>query len=282
MAVSKKLRFEVFKRDSFTCQYCGRSAPDVVLQCDHIEPVSKGGSDDILNLITSCFDCNSGKRARTLDDDTVLVKRKAQLDDLQERREQIEMMLRWQEGLTEADELRAEAVKDIWEGLMPTIRLNDRGKARCLKYVRKHEFSLLCDAMRRAATEYTVIDDDGYPTSDSAERAWHMVEKIASLMEKELSGEIPPYLKDCLYIRGIVRNRLLRTAPKTTLYRKACPQEREALQLLTECAGCGCSIEAMMNWAKQARTWTEWKQVMEATLKEAATGGGADYAEAMV
>jgi 5-methylcytosine-specific restriction endonuclease McrA len=27
-ALSKKLRFEVFKRDNFTCQYCGRAAPD--------------------------------------------------------------------------------------------------------------------------------------------------------------------------------------------------------------------------------------------------------------
>ena len=26
--ISKKLRFEVFKRDSFTCQYCGSKAPD--------------------------------------------------------------------------------------------------------------------------------------------------------------------------------------------------------------------------------------------------------------
>ena len=27
-AISKKMRFEVFKRDKFTCQYCGRSVPD--------------------------------------------------------------------------------------------------------------------------------------------------------------------------------------------------------------------------------------------------------------
>ena len=40
--ISKALRFEVFKRDSFTCQYCGRSAPEVVLEVDHIVPVSKG------------------------------------------------------------------------------------------------------------------------------------------------------------------------------------------------------------------------------------------------
>lgn len=40
-SLSKKTRFEVFKRDSFTCQYCGRSAPEVVLQVDHIKPVAK-------------------------------------------------------------------------------------------------------------------------------------------------------------------------------------------------------------------------------------------------
>jgi 5-methylcytosine-specific restriction endonuclease McrA len=51
--ISKKLRFEVFKRDSFKCQYCGNSAPDVILHVDHIEPISKGGDNSILNLITS-------------------------------------------------------------------------------------------------------------------------------------------------------------------------------------------------------------------------------------
>ena len=60
--LSKSVRFEVFKRDSFKCQYCGKSAPDVVLEVDHIIPVSKGGDNDISNLITACFDCNRGKR----------------------------------------------------------------------------------------------------------------------------------------------------------------------------------------------------------------------------
>ena len=34
--IGKKMRFEVFKRDKFTCQYCGRKAPDVILEVDHI------------------------------------------------------------------------------------------------------------------------------------------------------------------------------------------------------------------------------------------------------
>src|SRR4051812_7427688 len=56
--ISKTVRFEVFKRDSFACVYCGRSAPEVILHIDHINPVSKGGDNDILNLRTACEDCN--------------------------------------------------------------------------------------------------------------------------------------------------------------------------------------------------------------------------------
>ena len=70
-SISKKLRFEVYKRDSFTCQYCGRKAPDVALNVDHVVPVSKGGTNDILNLITSCFDCNNGKRDIPLNEENV-------------------------------------------------------------------------------------------------------------------------------------------------------------------------------------------------------------------
>lgn len=58
------VRFEVFARDNYTCQYCGRKAPDVVLHVDHIVPVSKGGTDEPANLLTACADCNEGKSDR--------------------------------------------------------------------------------------------------------------------------------------------------------------------------------------------------------------------------
>lgn len=60
--LGKTLRFNIFKRDFFKCQYCGSTPPAVVLEIDHIIPVSKGGDNNELNLITSCFDCNRGKR----------------------------------------------------------------------------------------------------------------------------------------------------------------------------------------------------------------------------
>ena len=45
-SLTKKVRFEVFKRDSFTCQYCGRTAPSVILEVDHIKPVCDGGQNE--------------------------------------------------------------------------------------------------------------------------------------------------------------------------------------------------------------------------------------------
>lgn len=64
--LSKKTRFEVFKRDQFVCQYCGSHPPSVVLHVDHIHPVAEGGDNSIDNLITSCESCNQGKGARLL------------------------------------------------------------------------------------------------------------------------------------------------------------------------------------------------------------------------
>lgn len=65
-ALSKKTRFDVFKRDAFYCQYCGAHPPNVMLHVDHIVPVSLGGLNDTDNLITSCEPCNLGKGARRL------------------------------------------------------------------------------------------------------------------------------------------------------------------------------------------------------------------------
>lgn len=64
--ISKRVRFEVFKRDGFVCQYCGAHPPTAVLHVDHIHPVAKGGDGGIDNLITACETCNLGKGARLL------------------------------------------------------------------------------------------------------------------------------------------------------------------------------------------------------------------------
>lgn len=59
--ISRSLRFEILNRDGYTCQYCGRKAPEVVLEIDHKIPVTQGGDNRPENLATSCFDCNRGE-----------------------------------------------------------------------------------------------------------------------------------------------------------------------------------------------------------------------------
>ena len=63
--LSPRLRMDVLKRDKYVCQYCGACGPAVELEIDHIIPVSRGGTDDIDNLKTACFDCNRGKGAES-------------------------------------------------------------------------------------------------------------------------------------------------------------------------------------------------------------------------
>lgn len=56
-------RFQILMRDKFRCVYCGRSPREdgVKLEVDHVHPKSKGGTDDMENLVTACWECNQGK-----------------------------------------------------------------------------------------------------------------------------------------------------------------------------------------------------------------------------
>lgn len=59
--ISTKVRFAVFKRDDFTCRYCGRKPPEVRLEVDHVIARAEGGPDSFENYATACADCNAGK-----------------------------------------------------------------------------------------------------------------------------------------------------------------------------------------------------------------------------
>lgn len=77
-AIPKGVRFDVFKRDRFTCVYCGATPPNVLLQVDHVVAVANGGSNGIDNLVTACQPCNLGKSDKPLDVVPATVKDKAE------------------------------------------------------------------------------------------------------------------------------------------------------------------------------------------------------------
>lgn len=243
MAISKKVRFEVFKRDSFTCQYCGKCAPDVVLNLDHIHPRARGGKDDILNLITSCYDCNQGKSDRELSDGTVIQKRKLQLDQLQERREQLDMMMAWQRGLADLEGEALSQLAEYWHDLVGW-ELNEAGLAQLRKLTRKFSIPELTHAMLAAVDQYSEADERGL-TRESVMLAWSKVGAIAVVTRR---CKDKPYLRDLYYIRGILRRRLNYVA------------EHEVMSLMEGAIESGASTDQLADFARTAGNWHTFRQ----------------------
>lgn len=100
MAISKRLRFEILRRDQHCCRYCGEHAsPQVKLTVDHVLPVALGGNDDPTNLAAACQPCNAGKSASSPDAPLV-----AQVSDDE---------IRWRRAMASAAKKRLRRVKDM-------------------------------------------------------------------------------------------------------------------------------------------------------------------------
>ena len=151
--LSKTIRFEVFKRDKFTCQYCGRSAPDVKLEVDHIKPYSKGGTNDIMNLVTACRDCNRGKTNRELDDNSAVKVQRQQMEEMQERREQLEMMLKWRDELKQEIEFEIDALDCLLYKATNGL-LSEYGRGHFRKLIKRFGFNEVYDATEIAIDQY--------------------------------------------------------------------------------------------------------------------------------
>lgn len=192
--IPKKLRFEVFKRDSFKCQYCGRSAPEIILHCDHILPRAKGGKNTLLNLITSCEPCNLGKSDRTLSDGAAVTKAKAQADELQERRNQIEMMAKWYSEMESQRDAEVDIVDSAILSVAGPMHLSEHGRANMKGRIKKHGLALVVEKTQEAFAKRPT-DSAGF-------------EECIKRLEKLLkwSGK-PLHIQKAAYIAAVVRNK---------------------------------------------------------------------------
>jgi 5-methylcytosine-specific restriction endonuclease McrA len=62
----KLTRREVFRRDNYTCQYCGRHIGDLTV--DHVLPKHMGGEHSWTNVVAACPTCNHRKGGRKMED----------------------------------------------------------------------------------------------------------------------------------------------------------------------------------------------------------------------
>jgi hypothetical protein len=249
-AISKKIRFEVMKRDSFKCQYCGRSAPEIILVIDHIHPVADGGDNNITNLITSCFDCNAGKSDRKLSDSSTMEKRKKQLDELQERREQIELMAAWQIELMELEDQAVYEIDQLWRIVTKRqFYLNDHGKKLVKGWIKKFGLSEVMESLRISTDQY-LEESDGKITKVSADKAILYIEKICAVRKQQ---QEKPQLKEIYYIRGILANRF-------DNYLKT---DWSVIRLLERAYWVGISLEHLKDLAVRSKSWSEFESQIE-------------------
>lgn len=249
-SISKKTRFEVFKRDSFTCQYCGKSAPSILLEIDHIKPISKNGDDDITNLITSCFDCNRGKSDRELLDDAVVLKRKKQLDELQERREQIEMMMSWRDTLDDIKEQELEKLVAYINSKMSGYSINENGKKKIKSALRKYGLSEMLESTSISADQYISMDSIGKHIPGALEKYIEYIPRIARTRELIKNK---PYLTDLYRIKGL-------------LSFKGFGIDYQTMDLLEKAYLQGVSIETIESIAKRSEKYWEWEESMNEVL----------------
>lgn len=249
--LSKKTRFEVFKRDSFKCQYCGATAPEAVLHVDHIKPVADGGENEIVNLVTACSGCNLGKGARPLDDASAVNKQRAQLEELQERREQLEMMMEWASDNHDLQREAAQTLADHWHKIAPITgyQISEAGVRGIRRWLRNFSFAEVMAAMDASADQYLRFNDDGTVTLESWEKGFTMIKRIC---EVERASQDDPDLKDLLYIRAILRRRLTYYFP-----------EREAMEFLRFLRELGVKIGDIREAAIYAENWTQFKRTMQ-------------------
>lgn len=148
-SISKKDRFEIFKRDGFTCIYCGNVPPRVVLEVDHVIPVSKGGSNHIDNLVSSCMDCNRGKSNRELTDAVQPIVDKIEM--AKERAIQYKEYCKLLNDTEKRIQVEIEQISDIYSSVFVGLELTDVFKNSSLKrFIKDIGYHEVRDAMYKA------------------------------------------------------------------------------------------------------------------------------------
>lgn len=251
-AISKKLRFEVFKRDSFTCQYCGKSAPDIILHVDHILPVKEGGTNDITNLVCSCDSCNMGKGAIKLSDDSAVKKEKKQLDELNEKREQLELMMKWKKELLAMDDKQFKFISDEFERCTDGYYPKDSMKPKVKQWIKKFGFEKVFDVIAISCNQYIKRDKEGNVTQESTNKALGYIPKICYFQKM---NESTPDKSQLFYLRGIMRNRY------------SYINENEAISKLMQAYNSGVSIDELKEVIFCYSCWSDWKTGMSDYLE---------------
>ncbi len=258
-AIPRSIRFAVLKRDCFKCIYCGRQAPEVPLHIDHIDPVKTGGDNSIVNLAASCSDCNFGKGATKLSDQTALQKQYTQLEDLQTLKEQREMMMEWREELKLLDDQTLERLANYWTNITKTYSLTEKGRQGLRKLLRKFTVEEISYAMDESH-KFLRFDEEGKALEDSVELAWSKVGPICYVRNKTKGN---PELEELYKIQGFLKSKQARGNWAGEL------DSSRIFQWLEAARSWEVSIQDLRDLAADARSMTELSGLIDRAIEQA-------------
>jgi hypothetical protein len=170
-----------------------------------------------------------------------------QLTALQEKREQMDMMLAWRRELDQLDEIPPLELEKRWEELTG-YTFTETGKKKLKKLIGRFGFDEVAVAMKIAVDQYTERGEDGTITKESVETAFNYIGGIANVQRADRAE---PGTKRMFYIRGILRNRV-----------SYCP-DWKAMALIKGAAQAGMPLDAIEQAAREASSWSRFKNELE-------------------
>jgi len=244
--IRKSVRFEVFKRDSFTCQYCGRKSPDeCVLEVDHITPVAAGGRNEILNLVSACRECNAGKSDRSLSDNAKVTVARKQADDASERLEQMKMVANWHKSLAEEDITAVDFLEDIWaDECGGEVQIGEDDRNMLFVLVKQFSFEEVAAALRQCIGKFIYQADIGFSGGRRA------IAAIPNQCKINKINRLNPEDGRTRYLLGILKRRCSYINLGT------------AANLIKQLRECGISFDDMEWYAKKTKCWSQFRDAV--------------------
>lgn len=233
--ISKRTRFEVFKRDGWACQYCGAKSPDVKLHVDHITPVASGGTNELENLTTACASCNLGKGARELDDDSAIRARSAEIKANELASQQLAAMRDWHVTKASLSREAVDLLCEVWQSYTSLDWHSASSEARDLLHhlLRKFSFDEIADGMHLAFNKL-----------GATSQAFFTLGKFCGIVRM---NKMNPDEAQKRYVLGILKNRCSYVNLGT------------AASLIDEAISEGLSYERIRQLAKGATCWSQFR-----------------------
>lgn len=155
----KRIKYEVFEKDSFKCQFCGTGAPVVTLQLIRIQDTQQ--NDEWLDtafLSTSCKICEKKKSGV---DEKSLQNGYISIDELEERLQQLKMLINWRKGMLNIRKQQLTNLVSYWENKVPGFVTNNDQKKFAATYISKFSSDEIRSAMDMAVDKFIKYSDDG-------------------------------------------------------------------------------------------------------------------------